>query len=451
MPSFLALLIAGVFFTGRAFADLLPFPLSANQRGTVTCLENPSVSYDIYLPLAYTTNGTPLPILYTLHPNKGGMVSSFQGVCSSLNIITVGITGSGNSVPWDTVLREFYAVTRDIRQRVLFDPTAELVGGFSGGGENSYVFSRFHAQHVAGVFMMAGWLGRGGGYPTYQTTDRVQTNLLVARARGLSDGGGWVMVPDSNYLASCGAIIQDWYFSGGHVVPPDSVKSNCLSWLLSRRIPAGPYDQSNALAQASDWRSRAAAGQTESVLRECVATLMNQPRTWNALEAQLVMDDLMAYYESFRGLNVSDLAQGDFASDLFYYYGRGAALNNDLPRYHASLKALTGITGTNGDRAGDIYALLLQKSYPIPILQISADQTLGQINLWLSKDTPGLTYTMQSRSDFVNDIWQDTWVAALDTNTTWSTAFGFDPGATSGFYCVRTAPLPATSPPWPPP
>jgi hypothetical protein len=34
-----------------------------------------------------------------------------------------------------------YAVTRDIRERVLFDPTAEFAGGFSGGGECSYMLS----------------------------------------------------------------------------------------------------------------------------------------------------------------------------------------------------------------------------------------------------------------------------------------------------------------------
>jgi hypothetical protein len=73
----------------------------------------------------------------------------------------VGITGTKNGVPWTKILREIYAVTRDVRQRVLFDPTAEFAGGLSGGGECSYMFSRFRAQHVAGLFEMAGWLGRG--------------------------------------------------------------------------------------------------------------------------------------------------------------------------------------------------------------------------------------------------------------------------------------------------
>jgi hypothetical protein len=442
-----------LFFACPAFADLKPFPLSANQRGTVTCLENPSVSYDIFLPPAYSTNGTPLPILYTLNSGGGGMVSSFQTVCSGFNIITVGILSSKNDSPWNPILRDFYAVTRDIRQRVFFDPTAVFVGGLSGGGENSYIFSRFWTQQVAGVFAMGGWLGRintGPASVTYYSTDRVQTNLLVTRSTGTSDSGAIFYNPfDSNYLASSGAVIKDWSFSGGHVEAPDSVKRSALNWLRTQRIPAGSNDQSNSLVQAADWRSRIASGQTEAVLRECVATLMNQPRTWFALEAQLVMDDLMTNYNSFRSLNVSNLAQGDFASDLFFYYARGAATNGDWQRYACALKALTGIVNTSGDRAGDIQYMLTNFNYSAPLLQMAASQTPGQMNLWLSKDTPGLTYALESRTNLINDVWQSQSASVLDSNTVWSASFGFDPGSESGFYRVGTTPLPGVSPPWP--
>jgi hypothetical protein len=141
--------IGSFFIGGSAFAALLSFPYTANQRGTVTCLEKSSAGYEIYLPPGYSAGGVPRPILYTMHPNGGGMVGYFQSVCSNLNVICVGLTNSRNGITWDESLREFYAVTRDIRLRVLYDPTAEMVGGFSGGGESSFIFSRFRAQHVA--------------------------------------------------------------------------------------------------------------------------------------------------------------------------------------------------------------------------------------------------------------------------------------------------------------
>src|SRR5260221_2781998 len=137
-----ALLTGCLFVAYSAFADLKPFPFHANQRGTVACLENPSISYDIYLPPAYSTNGTPLPIIYTFNPNGGGMVTDFQTVCASLNIITVGIISSKNNTPWDLALRDFYSVPRDIRQRVLFDPSAVFAEGVCSGGANSHMFHR---------------------------------------------------------------------------------------------------------------------------------------------------------------------------------------------------------------------------------------------------------------------------------------------------------------------
>jgi hypothetical protein len=271
------ILSAGLFIGRPAWAGLLPFPLSAGQRGTVTCLENPAFTYDIYLPPAYTTNGAALPIFYTMYPNGGGMVSTFQATGASLNIIVVGITGTKNGVPWTKILREIYAVTRDVRQRVLYDPTAEFVGGFSGGGECSYMFSRLRAQHVAGLFEMSGWLGRGnlGASVSYYGLDRVQTNLLVARTTGTSDNSGnFYNVFDSNYLATCGAVVKDWSFSGGHAVPPTSLFSPVLSWLVSQRLPAGPADRTNAFNLSTNWQARIAAGQQESVLRECVTNLL---------------------------------------------------------------------------------------------------------------------------------------------------------------------------------
>jgi hypothetical protein len=464
--------------------ELLPFPLSANQRGTVTCLENPSYTYDIYLPPAYSPHGNPLPIFYTMNSGGGGMVSTFQSTCANLGIICVGITGSQNYRPWTLELREMYAVALDVRERVMFDPTAEFAGGVSGGGECSYMFSRLRAQHVAGLFEMAGWLAREnvGSTVQYYGIDRVQTNLLVARTSGTSDTGAIFYNPfDSNYLATCGAVVQDWWFDGGHGVPPSSLFIPVFSWLLSQRLPAGPSDYTNAFEHYTNWQARMNAGQQESVLRECVSNLMNSPRSWYAYQAQMTLDHLLRNYPTFRSLNVSNLAQGDFASDLFFYSAYGAATNGDWPRYDSCMKALTGITvtndfngttiisnilvttyfptnngleyitTTNGDRSGDIYFLLTNYSqYPFPKLQSAQSPISGQLDLWLNKDTPGLAYSLLSNSNLFNVPWQVMPVVAVDTNTVWSTTVGLAPGTDNGYFRILATPSPATSPPWPP-
>jgi len=218
---------------------------------------------------------------------------------------------------------------------------------------------------------------------------------------------------------------------------------------MNQRIPAGPNDQANANVQAADWRARIAVGDKESVLREGVAVLLSHPRSWSAFEAELVLDDLMLDYDSFRLLAVNELAAGDFASDLFYYLTRGAGDNSDWPRYRSALKALTGITSGNGDRAGDIRDLLQKYSYPAPILRSSADAVPGRMNLWFSKDTPGLDGFLEGRTNLVTDPWQQLVLPVFDTSTVWSLQFDLPPNSERGFFRLRTTPSAGLSPPWP--
>jgi hypothetical protein len=312
----------------------------------------------------------------------------------------------------------------------------------------AYMFSRIRSQHAAGVLEMSGWLGRSG--IVYYSTDRIQTNFFVARTTGNSDGGAMFYLPyDSNFLASSGSTIHDEFFTGGHEIPPVNNISNCIYWLISQRVPAGPNDQSNAMAQAADWQSRITAGDRESVLRECVAAQMNQPRSWYALEAELTMDDLMLDFNSFRTLTVDNLSQGNFAGDLFYFMARCAGDGSDWPRYRSSLKGLTGIIGANGDRAGDIRDLLVKYSYPAPIVQGSPGSAPGRFSLTLTKDTPGLNYFPQSCTNSPTGPWQEFSPPAVNTNTAWSTEFDLPPGTDNGFYRLRTTPAAGTSPFWP--
>jgi hypothetical protein len=113
------------------------------------------------------------------------------------------------------------------------------------------------------------------------------------------------------------------------------------------------------------------------------------------------------------------------------------------------LKALTGITGVNGDRAGDIRKLLLKYNYAPPVLQCSTDPALGQMNLWFNKDTPGLDCYLEGRNDLATDVWQQLAFPVLETNTAWSVKFELPPGSEKGFYRLRTSPSAAVSPPWP--
>lgn len=414
---------------------LLPFPLVAGQRNMVSCLENPAVAYDIYLPPNYSRKHGPLPILYTCNPGGNGMVSDFAAVCANLQIITVGLIAPRNNAQWADIYRDFHAVTRDIRQRVLFDPTAEIASGFSGGGWASYDFSRFRPQHVAGVFPMAGWMGRQPG--EHQIIDRVQDDLLVARSTGNDDTSAKYFLPyDAQFLGSCGALISNYSFDGGHAVAPDSVKTQALTWILDHRTMPGANDRAEAFALATEWWMRIKAGERQAVLLEATGILMSKPRSWYAYQAQLILDELLSD-PSFRSLEMANLAQGDFANNHFYYTAYGAAVNNDPQTYRAAIKALTGITFVTGDRSAGIANLLATFGFPPPVLRISHDT--GRLYLSVTKDTPGLSYSLESSTTLPGTNWQQNLDSASETNTLWSAGFDLPPDKPTGFYRIRAA------------
>lgn len=430
----------------RLQGEPLPvFPLAAGQHGMVACVDSPAISYDIFLPTNYSPSAAALPILYTFSPGGGGLVADFQNVCANLQIIAVGVINSANGVDSDVILRDIHAVTRDIRQRLRFDPTAEMAAGFSGGGECCYMFSRFRPQQVAGILPMGGWMGVDNS--AYKLSDRVTAHLLVARTTGTSDSGAAYYRPaDMSFLDSCGAGVNDWNFTGGHEIAPDDVKTAALSWILNNRVMAGPNDSAAALTQANNWRTRISAGESQNVLREAVDALMKQPRSWLAYQAQRILDQLMGD-GTLSPLDVADLAQGDFAYNHFYFSARGAALNGDLQTYRAAMKALTGIWGVYGGWPGGICGMLQQYGYPTPVLTIC--QGAGQLDLALYKDTPGLTYSLQSSPNLSNGTWQTSAHSTVETSTVWSAGFGLPAESKSGFFRIVATPTLTAEPVWP--
>jgi len=412
------------------------FPLVAGERGRVTCRENPSVIYDVYLPTHYAADGPPLPIIYTFSPVGGGEVSDFQDVAATMQIIVIGLLQFHDGVSWDDLYQEIYAVTRDVRQRLVFDPTAEMAGGWSGGGVAAYAFSRFRGQHTAGVIPMGGWLGVSDG--NYSPESWLRSGLLVARTTGNTDSGGlYYLVADGSYLVKCGAVVNNFSFVGGHQPAPPDVQTAAFTWILNNRVQGGPSERTTAQAQATAWQVRIAAGERQAVLREAVAMLFNNRRNWYAYQAQRILDQLMDE-AAFRTLDTAALAYGLAARDHFYYSARGAALNNDWQNFHAAMKALAGVNGADGYRRSDIYDLLVSYGFPVPVCNISC--AAGQLNLSINKDTLGLAYALESCPSLATGTWQEIACAPIETPTSWSTAVTPPPGATHGFYRIRVTP-----------
>jgi len=108
-------------------AGLRAFPLSPINGARSPVSKNPSYTYDIYLPPAYSSHGNPLPIF--LHD---GSRRRRHGVNVSERLFEYehhlcGHHRSRKRPPWIQELPEMYAVALDYPERVLFDPPAEFV------------------------------------------------------------------------------------------------------------------------------------------------------------------------------------------------------------------------------------------------------------------------------------------------------------------------------------
>jgi hypothetical protein len=404
---------------GRTFADVTPtnpiaqnctYPVCPGGRAIVQCLEFPNKAYDIYLPPQYSDTGPPLPILYTFHPNGGGMVANFGGVATDLGIIVVGIRESSNAVDWNDFIDVIYAVSRDIRQRLRFDPTAEFTTGWSGGGYEAYMHSQILRQEISGVYAMCSWL------PHYDSTYRYPSNLLVTRANALADNTGlnadWA--PDGSFMDQLGIQHYDTWFPGPHAIAPDTNKLDCLSWLLAHHTPTGSNDEAVAAAQAASWRSALTNGQAQRVFTEAFNTVLTNSRSFLENQAQLIVDTVMTNYESFRSFNITNLAPGDYTADYLYFRAYGAAKIGDTNTYFSCLKSYTWLTGASGDRDSDLADLMQLYGAPRPRFAFAFSN--GSPVFTYRRDAPLVSYTVQQSRTLAPSSWTNLPVFEITNN-----------------------------------
>jgi hypothetical protein len=419
--------------TGNVSGPGTAFNISPGQRATIRCVDHPDIAYDLYLPSTYSATGNPRPLLWTFHPNGNGMVSDFQSVANSLQMIVVGIIESRNFIEWYSTMDVRFAVARDLRRRVNYDPTAVFASGWSGGGVESFEHSKILRPHLAGVFSMCGWLEN-----RYGDFDRYLTNLLVSRANGDADtGANYYLVPDGDYLRSYGVVIRDTIFPGVHQISPDAVKLDCLSWLLSQRTAAGPNDRTNAMNHATAWRAAIQAGDRATVLQACVNSILSNPRTYESHYAQIVLDELMSDFAHFRAVNVTNLASGPIAGDLFYFMALGAAQSWEQDYFYSCLKAASMLTDQGSYRGPDLRALMIKYGFPEPQFRYSYAASSTELTFTYTKDAAWADYTWIETSDLSSGAWMPSSVTEHDNGDGTFSVVAPTSGAEQRFYRLQ--------------
>ncbi|MDA3925823.1 MAG: tetratricopeptide repeat protein [Kiritimatiellae bacterium] len=309
--------------------------VSPGGRGKVQCLTSPEYQYDLYLPSSYG-KGRPLPIVFTSSPGGGGMVNAYKAMGEQLQVIVVGELAYRNGPRNADIIGSVFATLRDVRQRIEFDPTAQFTAGMSGGAWQAYNVARWHPTSISGVIAAGGWLGKEYG-PWY----RHGRGLLVARGSGEGDwGANGSRRRDANFLSQFDAKIRDWSFPGGHIDIPTGIKIEIMQWLLSERTHPHAASREVAAEKARLWRAANDRGDGGRVFVECIRSLLENPRTWLALEAQKVVDDMMRDYARFQALSLGGLPTEQAAVDYFGFMAYGAGLAGDADTFRSALKCL---------------------------------------------------------------------------------------------------------------
>jgi predicted esterase len=212
---------------------LLSRPAAAQEfpRGqlveTVTCADDESQSYALYLPSDYTPD-RPWNLLLAFHPSARGQifVEKYRAAAERFGYIVAASNNSRNG-SWDVTTRAVRAVSRDVGRRFTVDAQRVYLTGHSGG-------ARVAMEVALGPNEIAGVIASSAGFPDAEPRRTVKFPVFATAG-----------TDDFNYLEMRrldATLTSPHYlavFDGGHTLPPDGVANEALEWLELQAVRSG--------------------------------------------------------------------------------------------------------------------------------------------------------------------------------------------------------------------
>jgi poly(3-hydroxybutyrate) depolymerase len=210
----------------------------------VTSAVDPTKSYALYLPTAYTATRK-FPILYCFDPLARGSVpvSRFKEAAEKYNYIVVGSNNSrnGTNVPVSEIVRDLW---EDTHARFAIDERRVYLAGFSGGARVAISVAFWLKEHVAGV------IACGGGFPANLSLTTPRPFVLFAVA-GTDDFNNPEMQTLVRKLEGSSPPSRLAIFEGGHAWLPVQLATEAVLWLELQAMKAGIRDRNQVLIDES--------------------------------------------------------------------------------------------------------------------------------------------------------------------------------------------------------
>ena len=230
---------------------LLPSPATAQggspvapdfPRGqiidSVTCADDQTQSYALYLPSDYTPE-RPWNLLLAFHPAARGraFAEKYQAAAEHFGYIVAASNNSRNG-SWEVTTQAVRAMSRDVGRRFTVDAQRVYLTGHSGG-------ARVAMEVALGPNDIAGVIASSAGFPDAEPRRSVKFAVFATAG-----------TDDFNYLELRrldAALTSPHYlavFEGGHTLPPDSVAAEALEWLELQAIRSGRRAEDRRLIDA---------------------------------------------------------------------------------------------------------------------------------------------------------------------------------------------------------
>ncbi len=220
----------------------------------VRCVADPSQSYALYLPSAYTPDRT-WAVLLAFHPGANGraMVEKYRAAAERYGYIVAGSNNSRNG-PWAVSAASVKAMSADVGSRFAIDAGRLYLTGMSGGARVAF-------QVALATPQVAGVIASSAGFPDNQP--RTSVPFAIFGTAGTEDFNHLEMRLLDRPLKSPHRLVV---FEGGHTLPPDAVAFEAIEWMELQAMKSGRRTRDEALIdRIFDARQRQLAAVTDPV------------------------------------------------------------------------------------------------------------------------------------------------------------------------------------------
>jgi predicted esterase len=339
---------------GLALAALPQTPAPGAVHGSVTVAADPTNSYALYLPSAYSP-AKRWPLLLVFDPFARGEVSVklFHEAAEKYGFIVVGSNNSRNFQDPSAAIRTLWT---DVKERYAIDPRRIYTAGLSGGARVASSVALACKNCIAGV------IANGAGLPNGATTPgpEVADWFLVA---GTTDFNYPEQLHLKEALDARSAASRFVVYDGPHNWMPKEFAERAVAWLQLRAMVKGlvPVEKEFVAKQFESRLAEAASAQKAGDILAAARDyreIAQDFSTFRDVKEQDALAKSLAASEEFRKAAKNEKAALDLQDEVARKLGNLVAGISDRPDDRAEFVSQLQ------SAANDVYRNRKQESIP---------------------------------------------------------------------------------------